>query len=88
MEYKNNLKVKDEIKDEFSSKDEAKILLKAKEENKQIIVYATAKSCYFCKKMDKEVLGLDDIKTLIKKGQLTEVLKKELCYMAREEGNS
>ena len=25
------------------------------------------------------------LKTLIKKGQLTEVLKKELCYMAREE---
>jgi thioredoxin-related protein len=67
MEYKNNIEVKEEIKDEFSSKDEAKIIQKAKEQNKQIIVYATAKSCYFCKKMDKEVLGLEDIKTLISK---------------------
>ncbi len=68
MEYKNNLETKkDEVKDEFSSKDEEKILKKAKDENKQIIIYATAKSCFFCKKMDKEVLGLDDIKNLIKK---------------------
>ncbi len=67
MEYKKHLEIKDEVKDEFSSKDEEKILKKAKDENKQIIVYATAKSCFFCKKMDKEVLGLDDIKNLIKK---------------------
>ena len=67
MEYKNNLETKAEVKDEFSSKDEEKILKKAKDENKQIIIYATAKSCHFCKKMDKEVLGLEDIKNLIKK---------------------
>ena len=68
MEYKNNLKTTEsKVKNISLTIDEAKIQKKAKEENKQIIVYATSKSCYFCKKMDKEVLGLDDIKKQIDK---------------------
>lgn len=68
MEYKNNLKNTEVKNTNISSTiNEAEILKKAKEENKQIIVYATAKSCYFCKKMDREVLGLPDIKKQIDK---------------------
>jgi thioredoxin-related protein len=71
MEYKNNLE-NTEVKNINTSStiNEAEILKKAKEENKQIIVYATAKSCYFCKKMDKEVLGLPDIKKQIDKNYI------------------
>jgi thioredoxin-related protein len=71
MEYKNNLE-NTEVKNINTSStiNEEKILKKAKEENKQIIVYATAKSCYFCKKMDKEVLGLPDIKKQIDKNYI------------------
>ena len=42
--------------------DEQKLLDKAQEEGKHFIVYATSKSCYFCRKMEKEVLSLDEIK--------------------------
>jgi thioredoxin-related protein len=71
MEYKNNLE-NTEVKNINTSStiNEEKILKKAKKENKQIIVYATAKSCYFCKKMDKEVLGLPDIKKQIDKNYI------------------
>ena len=68
MEFKNNIKEEDVYKQaKYSKEEEQNILTKAKNENKKIIVYATSTSCYFCKKMDKEVLGLDDIKNLIKK---------------------
>lgn len=67
MQYNDNLDKTQNEEKLSSSIDEEIILKKAKDENKQIIVYATAKSCFFCKKMDKEVLGLDDIKNLIKK---------------------
>lgn len=71
MEYKNNLEnTKVKNINTSSTINEAEILKKAKEENKQIIVYATAKSCYFCKKMDKEVLGLPDIKKQIDKNYI------------------
>lgn len=66
MEYKKNLEKKEnKAKDILSNNNESKILKKAKEENKQIIVYATSKTCYFCKRMDKEVLSLDDIQKVI-----------------------
>ena len=45
--------------------DEDKILKEAKKEDKTIIVYATSKTCYFCKKMKKEVLDLEDIQSMI-----------------------
>ena len=44
-----------------SNVDEQKILDKALNETKQIIVYATSQTCYFCKKMQKEVLDLKDV---------------------------
>ncbi|CAM3810220.1 thioredoxin family protein [Arcobacter cloacae] len=67
MEYKDNFKDEDKIEKEKFSKDENKILEKAKNENKQILVYATAKSCFFCKKMDREVLELNEVKDKIEK---------------------
>lgn len=67
MEYKDNFKDEDKIEKEKFSKDENKILEKAKNENKQILVYATAKSCFFCKKMDREVLELNEVKDEIEK---------------------
>ncbi|MDZ7817386.1 MAG: thioredoxin family protein, partial [Aliarcobacter sp.] len=71
MEYKDNLELaKNEQKASLSNVNESEILKKAKKENKQIIVYATSKSCYFCKKMDKEVLGLPDIKKQIDKNYI------------------
>ena len=44
---------------------ENSVLKKAQKENKKILVYATSKSCFFCKKMDKEVLGLAEVKKKI-----------------------
>ena len=70
MQYKDNLEEIHKEKKVSSSIDEKKILKKANDENKQIIVYATSKSCYFCKKMDKEVLGSDDIKKQIDKNYI------------------
>ena len=64
MEYKNNLSQTNEIKN-LVSNDENLVLQKAQKENKKIIVYATSKSCFFCKKMDKEVLGLAEVKKKI-----------------------
>ena len=45
--------------------DEQKLLDKAKKEGKHFIVYATSQSCYFCKKMDKNVLTLEDVRKKI-----------------------
>ena len=50
MLYKDNLTISNkEIEKTFSSTNEKEILEKAKKENKKIIVYATSKSCFFCK---------------------------------------
>ena len=46
---------------------ENSILSKAKIENKKILVYVTSKYCFYCKKMDSEVLSLDEIKDKISK---------------------
>jgi thioredoxin-related protein len=67
MEYKDNFKDEEKIEKEEFSKDLTTILDKAKKENKQILVYATAKSCFFCKKMDREVLELKEVKEEIQK---------------------
>ena len=65
MEFKNNIKEEDVYKKpKYSKEEEQNILTKAKNENKKIIVYATSTSCYFCKKMDKEVFTDNEIKTL------------------------
>jgi len=47
--------------------DEEKLLEKANKNKKRILVYATSKTCHFCKKMDKEVLSLNDVKDEIEK---------------------
>lgn len=44
---------------------EKEILDKAKDEGKQIIVFATSQTCYFCKKMKKEVLSLTEVEEAI-----------------------
>lgn len=44
---------------------EKEILQKAEKEGKQIIVFATSQTCYFCKKMKKEVLSLKDVQKKI-----------------------
>jgi len=46
---------------------EEKLLEEANKHKKRILVYATSKTCHFCKKMDKEVLSLNDVKNEIEK---------------------
>lgn len=71
MLYKDNSKnIDDELKKVNFSIDEKAILEKAKKENKKIIVYASSKSCYFCKKMDKDVLSLEEVKKEINKNYI------------------
>ena len=71
MEFKNNIKEEDVYKKpKYSKEEEQNILTKAKNENKKIIVYATSNSCYFCKKMDKEVFTDNEIKQLLEKNYI------------------
>lgn len=44
---------------------EKQLLEDAQNYGKHFIVYATSKSCYFCKKMDKDVLSLKDVQTIM-----------------------
>lgn len=69
MEYKKN-RLKNIVKPTqvlSNNYDEKKILKDASDTGRQIIVYATSQSCYFCKKMDKEVLSLEDVQKTMKK---------------------
>ncbi|WP_072680598.1 thioredoxin fold domain-containing protein [Arcobacter sp. LA11] len=63
MGYKEDRQKKAPIKKKSLAEtpDEQKLLDRANTEGKQLIVYATSQSCYFCKKMDKDVLGLADV---------------------------
>lgn len=71
MLYKDNSKnIDDELKKVNLSIDEKAILEKAKKENKKIIVYASSKSCYFCKKMDRDVLSLEEVKKEMNKNYI------------------
>lgn len=45
--------------------DDAKIIKEATDARKQIIVFATAQDCYFCKKMKKDVLDLTEVQEAI-----------------------
>jgi len=58
-----NLKFKKIVLDSLD--DTQKILQKAKKEGKLIIVKATSPTCWFCKKMDKEVFSDKDVQNLI-----------------------
>lgn len=63
LDYKANLKEDLVVKEPLLKTEEEKQLLnKAKNESKKILIYATSKTCFFCKKMDKEVLSLSEIK--------------------------
>lgn len=50
-----------------NSFNENDLLKEATASNKKILVYATSKTCHFCKKMDKEVLSLNDVEEAIQK---------------------
>ncbi|QKF58710.1 thioredoxin family protein [Aliarcobacter lanthieri] len=72
LEYKDNFKEEINLKEPFLSlEDEKKYLKLSKEENKKIIVYATSKTCFFCKKMDREVFPQNVIKELISKNYIS-----------------
>jgi thioredoxin-related protein len=43
------------------------LIQKAKKDNKIILVEAISKTCYYCKRMEKEVLSLPDVKNAIYK---------------------
>lgn len=53
-----------------NSFDEDKLIAQAKKENKNLIIYATSKTCYFCKKMDREVLSLEEVQKRMNKSFL------------------
>lgn len=66
--YKENIDEKDTLKNSnYSSEQEEELLKKAINENKKIVVYATSESCYFCKKMDREVFKDLDVKKMLEK---------------------
>jgi len=43
------------------------LIEKAKKEQKVILIEAMSKTCYFCKKMEKDVLSLPSVKSIIDK---------------------
>ncbi|MGA1932570.1 thioredoxin fold domain-containing protein [Arcobacter sp. YIC-464] len=67
MEYKKNrLKnTPSAVKILDKKYDEKELIKEAQEQGKHFIVYATSQSCYFCKKMKREVLDLDEIQEKI-----------------------
>ena len=69
MEYKKNRLKTHRKKIIVLSKnyDESKLLVDAKEQNKKLLIYATSETCHFCKKMEKKVLSLEDVKSNISK---------------------
>jgi thioredoxin-related protein len=69
MNYKKNRLAKKPIIQRVLSNDynEKDLLQEAKDTNKRIMIYATSKSCYFCKKMDKNVFSLNEVKEEINK---------------------
>jgi len=69
MEYKKERLKKNpkKVRVLSNSFNEDELLKEAKESNKKILVYATSKTCHFCKKMDKEVFSLNDVEEEIQK---------------------
>jgi thioredoxin-related protein len=70
MEYKKHLAIKDTSVNTLASINDSEILDKAKKENKLIMVYANSKSCHYCKIMNKEVLGLEEVQKEINKNYI------------------
>jgi len=50
-----------------SKYNEKNLMAEVKDKDKLFLVYATSKTCYFCKKMDKEVLGQKSVQKQINK---------------------
>lgn len=69
MGYKENrLKdIPEKNKEVENSTDEKKVLEKASKEGKNILVYTTSETCYYCKKMDKEVFSLEEVQQVMNK---------------------
>lgn len=67
MEYKKNrLKsTAEKIKVLDKKYNEKELLKEAQSQGKHFLVYATSQSCYFCKKMKREVLDLEEIQEKI-----------------------
>lgn len=55
------------LKENYKEED---IIKEARKEDKLIMVYATSKTCYFCKKMEAEVLQDTDVQKAMKKNYL------------------
>ncbi|HIP56130.1 MAG TPA: thioredoxin family protein [Arcobacter sp.] len=65
LEFQKNHK--ENLNKDKSNINEEQILKGAKNLNKYIIVEATSKDCYYCKKMKKEVLSKDDVQDIMGK---------------------
>ncbi len=72
MEFNKNRLIANPIKKRVLEKnyDEDKLLDDAKKENKYLMVYATSETCYFCKKMKKNVLNLDEVQDKLNKNYI------------------
>lgn len=81
MGYKaDRLKNIPENKKELASKiDEKKVLEQTSDEGKQIILYTTSETCYYCKKMDKEVFALEEVQKIMNKDYI--FLKIDVDYV-------
>lgn len=69
MEYSNHIEKKKKQTVSINT-NEKQILLKAKKNNKLIMIYATSKSCYYCKTMDKEVFAINEVQKEIEKNYI------------------
>ncbi|MFK2822653.1 thioredoxin fold domain-containing protein [Arcobacter sp. YIC-80] len=67
MDYKKNRLKNSSSKVKVLDKkyNEKELLNQAQKEGKHFLVYATSQSCYFCKKMKKDVLDLEEIQEKI-----------------------
>lgn len=74
---KNHAVKKKEVVD---TTDEDEIVKKASKEGKHIIVYTTSETCYYCKKMDKEVFALKDVEEAMNKDYI--FLKIDVDHVA------
>ncbi len=57
----------DEQKSVSDTTNEKEVLENAVKQGKQILVYTTSETCYYCKKMDKEVFSLKEIQNTMNK---------------------
>lgn len=68
MQFKENHK--ENLYKDNSKLNDKQIIKKAKKQNKYILVEATSSNCYYCKKMNKEVFTLDEVKQKLNKNYI------------------